>query len=223
MKQEPASKNKDGTIIQFPSFENRKQSKGLILFPIFSGILCAVIFGFILNLLLEKPEQQSLLAEPPEETSLFEVPAFNFWVLQAGAFSTETAANDFISTMNAETPYVLVKQDNMHLLWIGAAGTEEKAKVLSPDHTGDVYIKQVGVEPFQLNVSESDHEWLSATISAINKKLASPGEEFTLMSGEQLENSELQNIHQSISKGSSDTAFLRSLSAILQLEIKISE
>ncbi|MFB1080532.1 SPOR domain-containing protein [Jeotgalibacillus sp. JSM ZJ347] len=222
MKQEPASKNKDGTIIQFPSFENRKQTKGLMLFPIVSGILCAAIFGLILNLLLEKPEQQPLLAEPPEETSLFEVPAFTFWVLQAGAFSTEAGADDFISTLSSETPYVLVKQDDMHLLWIGAAGTEEKAKALAAAHTGDVYLKQIGVEAFQLDLSEKEWEWLSAIIGAIHQKLTSPGSAFTATSGE-LENNDLETLQKVIKNSSGETAFLQSLGAILQLEKNSSE
>ncbi|TFE01024.1 hypothetical protein [Jeotgalibacillus salarius] len=223
MKQEPASKNKDGTIIHFPASQDKRKTKGLILFPIFSGILCAVIFGLILNLFLEKPDQQPLLAEPVEETTLFEVPPISFWVLQAGAFSTEEAAGDFISTLPADTSHVLVKQDDMQLLWIGAAGTEEKAKALSAGHAGDVYVKKVMIDAFQLNVSEKDHEWLSATIGAMNQKLSSPSTSFTAIPVDQLEHSDLQNLHRSIENGNSETAFLQSLSAILQIEQKISE
>ncbi|WP_404404123.1 SPOR domain-containing protein [Jeotgalibacillus malaysiensis] len=223
MKQEPASKNKDGTIIQFPSFENRKKTKGLILFPVLSGILCAAVFGLILNILLETPDQQPLLAEPPEETSLFESEAFSFWVLQAGAFSSEEAAKSFISGMTAEVPHVLIKQDDMVLLWIGAAGTEDMAKSLAARQSGDVYVKQVSVNSFQLDVTEPDKEWLTATMSAINQKLAAPDTKFMHAPGDKLENNSLQNFHQSIKSDESETAFLQSLSAILQLEGEVQD
>lgn len=223
MKQEPASKNKDGTIIHFPSFDNRKKTKGLILFPVLSGILCAAVFGLILNILLEKPDQQPLLAEPPEETSLFQSEAFSFWVLQAGAFSSEEAAKDFISGMTPEAPHVLTKQGDMVLLWVGAAATEDVAKALAARQSGDVYVKQISVNSFQLDITEPDKEWLTAMMNAINQKLAAPDTTFRHAPGDKLENSTLQNLYQSIKSDESETAFLQSLSAILQLEGEVQD
>ncbi|MBM7578832.1 hypothetical protein [Jeotgalibacillus terrae] len=216
MKQETATKNKDGRVVQFPVKYDQKHPGRLILLPVLSGVICAILFGFILNLFIEKPTKP-LLAEPSEETSPFTIEPMTFWVQQAGAFSTKEAADSFISTLPAGTPHVLVSQDEMNQLWIGAAASEAAAKEQGSSSPVDVYVKSVSTEPVEITLSEKDQQWFKALLTSIETKLQESGSDFNLPEVEP-ENDSLKGFYQEIIESDKDTAFLESLVLLMQIK-----
>lgn len=160
-----------------------RRGKGIVL-AVVASLFIGSIFGVISLQMAE--EDNGMKAETinksidvsnqqAEGTTPDNVDSLSFYVVQAGVFEKEKNAEEWLDLFQeADYPGVQWKSDDDIYLFVGIESTEEAAKKIATemkDADFDVFVKEWEVQTGELNVEETDEQYIQTFLTAWQQSL----------------------------------------------------